>query len=123
MALSFVNYALLPLASPRSGSRKEFKPKCVSNPVQVTWHYAVSISLCSVNCFMKFVGAVAFRIYDLKDTGVIEKDEVKRLLTQLLHDNPAIDLTDDEVDAIVEQVSLQCRLLISEVIRQTYVGL
>ncbi len=72
---------------------------------------------------MKFVGAVAFRIYDLKDTGVIEKDEVKRLLTQLLHDNPAIDLTDDEVDAIVEQVSLQCRLLISEVIRQTYVGL
>lgn len=48
--------------------------------------------------------AVAFRIYDLKDTGVIEKDEVKRLLTQLLQDNPAIDLSDNEVDAIVEQV-------------------
>lgn len=48
--------------------------------------------------------AVAFKIYDLKDTGVIEKDEVKRLLVQLLQDNPAIDLTDDEIDAIVEQV-------------------
>ncbi|CAL8469833.1 g9375 [Coccomyxa elongata] len=45
----------------------------------------------------------AFKIYDLKDTGVIEKDEVKRLLIQLLQDNPAIDLTDDEVDTIVEQ--------------------
>ncbi len=48
--------------------------------------------------------SVAFKIYDLKDTGVIEKDEVKRLLVQLLQDNPAIDLTDDEIDAIVEQV-------------------
>ena len=51
--------------------------------------------------------AVAFKIYDLNDTGVIEKDEVKRLLIQLLQDNPAIDLTDDEVDIIVEQVLLQ----------------
>lgn len=32
---------------------------------------------------------------------------MKRLLIQLLQDNPAIDLTDDEVDTIVEQVLLQ----------------
>lgn len=48
--------------------------------------------------------AVAFKIYDLNDTGVIEKDEVKRLLVALLQDNPAIDLTEDEIEAIVEQV-------------------
>ncbi len=54
-----------------------------------------------------FPYAVAFKIYDLNNTGVIEKDEVKRLLIQLLQDNPAIDLTDDEVDTIVEQVLLQ----------------
>ena len=49
--------------------------------------------------------AVAFRIYDLKDTGVIERDEVKRLLSALLQENPAIDLSDDEIDEIVNQVS------------------
>ena len=48
--------------------------------------------------------AVAFDIYDLKDTRVIERDEVKRLLTALLQDNPAIDLTDAEINEIVDQV-------------------
>ena len=48
--------------------------------------------------------AVAFKIYDLNDTGNIEKDEVKRLLVALLQDNPAIDLTEAEIEAIVEQV-------------------
>ena len=48
--------------------------------------------------------AVAFKIYDLNDTGNIEKDEVQRLLVALLQDNPAIDLTEDEIEAIVEQV-------------------
>ena len=47
--------------------------------------------------------AVAFHIYDLNDSGVIEKDEVQRLLIALLQDNPAIDLTDGEIEQIVEQ--------------------
>ena len=51
--------------------------------------------------------AVAFDIYDLKDTRVIERDEVKRLLTALLQDNPAIDLTDAEINEIVDQVQPQ----------------
>ena len=58
------------------------------------------ISLMLIPC-----SAVAFRIYDLKDTGVIERDEVKRLLSALLQENPAIDLSDDEIDEIVNQVS------------------
>ena len=48
--------------------------------------------------------AVAFGIYDLKDTGVIEQDEVKRLLAALLQDNPAIDLNESEIEEIVNQV-------------------
>lgn len=60
-----------------------------------------------------FPYAVAFKIYDLNDTEVIEKDEVKRLLIQLLKDNPAIDLTNDEVDTIVEQVLLQHQKFLS----------
>ena len=57
--------------------------------------------------------AVAFDIYDLKDTRVIERDEVKRLLTALLQDNPAIDLTDAEINEIVDQVQpeLNCCML------------
>jgi len=47
--------------------------------------------------------AVAFNIYDLKDTGVIERDEVKRLLGALLQENPAIDLNEAEIDDIVNQ--------------------
>ena len=60
-----------------------------------------------------FCPAVAFDIYDLKDTRVIERDEVKRLLTALLQDNPAIDLTDAEINEIVDQVQpqLECCML------------
>ena len=47
--------------------------------------------------------AVAFRIYDLNDSGVIEKEEVQRLLVALLQDNPAIDLSNAEIQQIVEQ--------------------
>jgi Ca2+-binding EF-hand superfamily protein len=47
--------------------------------------------------------AVAFRIYDLNDSGVIEKEEVQRLLVALLQDNPAIDLSEAEIQLIVEQ--------------------
>jgi Ca2+-binding EF-hand superfamily protein len=49
--------------------------------------------------------AVAFKIYDLNDTGAIEKEELKRLLVALLQDNPAIDLTEVEIEEIVNQVS------------------
>ena len=48
--------------------------------------------------------AVAFKIYDLDKTGWIEPGEIKRLMAALLHDNPAIALTDADIDSIVDQV-------------------
>ena len=48
--------------------------------------------------------AVAFKIYDLDQTGYIEPGEVKRLMAALLHDNPAIALSDAEISSIVDQV-------------------
>eukprot|EP00891_Asterochloris_glomerata_P007358 jgi/Astpho2/7358/fgenesh1_pm.00114_%23_6_t len=47
--------------------------------------------------------AFAFRIYDLDNTGHIERDEVKRFLTALLKDNPAIALDDDQLETIMDQ--------------------
>ena len=48
--------------------------------------------------------AVAFRMYDLDNTGYIERDEVQRFLVALLKDNPAIDLDDAQLNAIIDQV-------------------
>lgn len=59
--------------------------------------------------------AVAFRVYDLDDTGYIEPDEVKRFLADLLRENPSIILDDSEIDDIVEKASvptiLHCLLI------------
>lgn len=49
--------------------------------------------------------AVAFRIYDLDNTGHIERGEVQRFLAALLKDNPAIALDDAQLDAIMDAVS------------------
>ena len=70
--------------------------------------WAICKHLENADCIQLCCGspAVAFKIYDLKDTGVIEQDEVKRLLAALLQENPAIDLNDEEIDDIVNQVSL-----------------
>lgn len=55
---------------------------------------------------MQFPGyAVAFRIYDLDNTGHIERGEIQRFLAALLKDNPAIDLDDAHVNALVDSVS------------------
>ena len=53
----------------------------------------------------RLAAAVAFRIYDLDHTGYIEPSEVQRLLAALLSDNPAIDLSEAELQSIIEQVS------------------
>ena len=47
--------------------------------------------------------AVAFRIYDLDDTGSINQGEVQRLLAALLADNPALDLDEGAIQKIVQQ--------------------
>ena len=48
--------------------------------------------------------AVAFRIYDLDNTGSINQGEVQRLLAALLADNPALELDEGAIHNIVEQV-------------------
>lgn len=50
--------------------------------------------------------AVAFRIYDLDNTGYIERGEIQRFLAALLKDNPAIDLDDASLNALVDSVRL-----------------
>lgn len=42
---------------------------------------------------------VAFRIYDIKQNGVIERSELKRFLVALMADNPDVDL-DEQVRAL-----------------------
>lgn len=51
--------------------------------------------------------AVAFRIYDLDNTGSINQGEVQRLLAALLADNPALELDEGAIHNIVEQVPSQ----------------
>ena len=43
-------------------------------------------------------------MYDLDNTGYIERGEVQRFLVALLKDNPAIDLDDMQLNAIIDQV-------------------
>lgn len=45
----------------------------------------------------------AFKIYDLKHTGVIEKDEVYNLLLALLHENPDLQLPKEAVGDLVDR--------------------
>lgn len=45
----------------------------------------------------------AFKIYDLKHTGVIEKDEVYNLLLALLHENPDLQLPKQAVGDLVDR--------------------
>lgn len=53
--------------------------------------------------------AVAFRIYDLDNTGHIERGEIQRFLAALLKDNPAIDLDDAHLSALIDNVNLSFR--------------
>ena len=50
--------------------------------------------------------AVAFRIYDLDNTGHIERGEIQRFLVALLKDNPAIDLDDAHLNALIDRVRI-----------------
>ncbi|KAL2921826.1 Calcineurin B-like protein 4 [Bienertia sinuspersici] len=44
----------------------------------------------------------AFRLYDLRQTGFIEREELKMMVLALLHESDLI-LTDDDVEAIVDK--------------------
>ncbi|WCJ28891.1 Calcineurin B-like protein 4 [Euphorbia peplus] len=44
----------------------------------------------------------AFRLYDLRQTGFIEREELKEMVLALLHESD-LDLSDDVVEAIVEK--------------------
>ena len=59
----------------------------------------------SIKCVLtrRRTRAVAFRIYDLDDTGSINQGEVQRLLAALLADNPALDLDEGAIQKIVQQ--------------------
>ncbi|KAK9861804.1 hypothetical protein WJX84_009388 [Apatococcus fuscideae] len=60
---------------------------------------------------LKEKAAFAFRIYDLDHTGYIEPSEVQRLLAALLSDNPAIDLSEAELQSIIEQTFEEADIL------------
>ena len=62
---------------------------------------SLKIALCSQ---LRGSCAVAFRIYDLDNTGSINQGEVQRLLAALLADNPALDLDEAAIHKIVQQV-------------------
>jgi hypothetical protein len=48
--------------------------------------------------------SVAFRIYDIKGNGRIERGELRRFLVALMADNPDVDLDRQALDDIVEDV-------------------
>ncbi|KAK9819120.1 hypothetical protein WJX74_004471 [Apatococcus lobatus] len=55
--------------------------------------------------------AFAFRIYDLDCTGSIEPGEVKRFLVALLKDNPAIELSEVELQSIIDETFEEADIL------------
>ena len=65
-------------------------------------HFDLQQSQPSITCALEH--AVAFRIYDLDNTGHIERGEIQRFLVALLKDNPAIDLDDAHLNALIDQV-------------------
>lgn len=46
--------------------------------------------------------AVAFKIYDINQSGAIEPPELKRFLVAIMADNPDIHLDDEALNKIVE---------------------
>lgn len=48
--------------------------------------------------------AVAFRLYDIGNTGAIERSELKRFLIALMVENPDIELDEQALDEIVDEV-------------------
>lgn len=59
-------------------------------------------------------GAVAFNLYDLGKTGSINKTEMKNLLVDVLADNPALRLTDEQINKVIEQASSPTYLAIEQ---------
>jgi Ca2+-binding EF-hand superfamily protein len=51
--------------------------------------------------------AVAFELYDLDGTGRIERSEVRRILKDIIKDNPAVQLSEDQLDEVIEEVQSQ----------------
>lgn len=48
--------------------------------------------------------AVAFKLYDLRQTGYIEREELKEMVMATLNESE-LSLSDDDVEAIVEKVA------------------
>jgi serine/threonine-protein phosphatase 2B regulatory subunit len=55
---------------------------------------------------MEFLLAVAFRLYDLRGTGFIEREELKEMVLAILNESELI-LSDDAVEQIVDQTFKQ----------------
>ena len=67
-------------------------------------HADISLKLNQPGMMCLLGHAVAFRIYDLDNTGHIERGEIPRFLVALLKDNPAIDLDDAHLNVLIDQV-------------------
>ncbi len=67
-------------------------------------HADISLKLNQPGMMCLLGHAVAFRIYDLDNTGHIERGEIQRFLVALLKDNPAIDLDDAHLNVLIDQV-------------------
>lgn len=47
---------------------------------------------------------VSFRVYDIGNTGSIDRSEIKQFLVALIQDNPDLALDEAAVDSIIDQV-------------------
>lgn len=48
--------------------------------------------------------AVSFRVYDIGNTGNIDRSEIKHFLVALIQDNPDLALDEAAVEGIIDQV-------------------
>ncbi len=47
---------------------------------------------------------VSFRVYDIGNTGNIDRSEIKQFLVALIQDNPDLALDESALDQIIDQV-------------------
>uniref|UniRef100_A0A0A0L9L3 Calcineurin B-like protein n=1 Tax=Cucumis sativus TaxID=3659 RepID=A0A0A0L9L3_CUCSA len=66
-----------------------------------------SLGIFHPNASIKDKITFAFRLYDLRQTGFIEQEELKEMVLALLHESE-LTLSDDVIETIVEKVFTQC---------------